>query len=244
MSISGINNYKNAYSYTKTYANKNKNKNKKEKENDNITENKKDTCDNNKNNYINNISNNDTLSETQTVSDENKFENINDLMSYISEKYEVVKKGMADISSSYLKDCLKDDKKLNELYNMLESADIALKDAKENIKGFQYMKVTIDKDGNMEYETSGSSVTFNEAKRARQLASAKTAAEIRVVLNLLNKDLSDCKNGVTNGMCDESEVAKVEAMLRKAQQRMGQISGNENTKNDDEISSFYINMLM
>lgn len=195
---------------------------------------------------MNKTSRNDTAFESKTVDTSSKpeFESVDDLMSYLSEKYEVVNKGIADISNSYLKDCLKDKEKLKNLYDMLESADIALKDAKENIKGFQSIKVTIDKDGNMEYETSGGSVVFNDAKRARQLASAKTAAEVRIVVSLLNKDLSDCKSGAAKGMCDEEEVAKVEAMLRKAQQRMGKVSGNEDFESNNSDGSFYINMLM
>ncbi len=233
MAVSGINNYTNVYGgYNKDFANNT------QKKHNNVVESEKSDYVKYTNSYTNKTSNN------INTSNKSEFESVDDLMSYLSEKYEVVNKGIADISNSYLKDCLKDNEKLNNLYDMLESADIALEDAKENIKGFQSMKVTIDKDGNMEYETSGGSVVFNEAKRARQLASAKTAAEIRIVISLLNKDLSDCKSGTAKGMCDEAEVAKVEAMLKKAQQRMGQVSGSESSESNDSDGSFYINMLM
>ncbi len=96
-------------------------------------------------------------------------------------------------------------------------------------------------DTESESKSYGSKVLFNAEKRARQIASAKTQSEVRIVLSLLNKDLSDCKSGVTNGACDESEVAKVEAMLRKAQQKMSMVSSNSETESD---GSFFINMLM
>ena len=59
-----------------------------------------------------------------------------------------------------------------------------------------------------------------------------------------NKDLSDCKSGAAKGMCAEAEVAKVGAMLRKAQLRMGEVSGSESSESNNSNCSFYINMLI
>jgi len=119
------------------------------------------------------------------------------------------------------------------------------------IDEFKAMETTADSTANSQSTNTGieqfidtehkGSVVFNAEKRARQVASAKTPTEVRMVLSLLNKDLSDCKNGVTAGMCDENEVAKVEAMLRKAQQKMGEVGSNSEAESD---GSFFINMLM
>lgn len=179
-------------------------------------------------------------SEYDTV----EFKSITELMLYLSKNYETVRTGIAEISVGYLRECMTDESKLNKLYNMLEEADTAVKASQENIEGCKEMKVSIDKDGNMSYEASSGSVVFNEAKRARQLAAAKTPAEVRVVLSLLNQDLSDCKNGVLNNMCDNSEVSKVQAMLQKAYQRIGRVSNNESDENEEGMDSFYLNMLM
>lgn len=175
-----------------------------------------------------------------------EFTSTRDLLTYLSENYAAVGKGMVKISGSYLRECLEDEDKRQQLFDMLETADAMEADAQENVKGYQGMKITIDEDGNMETETCGGSVTFNEAKRARQLASAKSAAQVRVVLNLLNQDLSDCQNGVSSGMCDEAEVAKVRAMLQQAMQQMNQLSNSEDEEKDQEqgFDSFAINMLM
>ncbi len=86
-------------------------------------------------------------------------------------------------------------------------------------------------------------VTFNAEKRARQLAAAKNADEVRVVLALLDEDLSDCESGVKTGGCDEEEVAKVKRMIAKAKEKLSQVP--DKPKDDDEIfDAFDIAMLM
>ena len=172
------------------------------------------------------------------------FDNTKDFLQYLSQNYDTVRRGMVKISGSYLRECLADDSKMQELFDNLKNADAMAKDAEENIKGYQGMKITIDKDGKMETETYGGSVTFNEAKRARQLAAAKMPENVRMVLGLLAKDLSDCENGLKNGMCDEDEVAKVRAMIAKANQRMREVSSLENTDKKEEVDTFSINLLL
>lgn len=95
-------------------------------------------------------------------------------------------------------------------------------------------------------EAQGGSVTFNEAKRARMLAAAKTTDDIQTLMSLLSEDLSDCKAGVSKGWCDDSEVAKVEAMIRRAQSRMAQLAGDNGNEQEDQAASngFMLNMLM
>ncbi len=93
-------------------------------------------------------------------------------------------------------------------------------------------------------EKRSGKVAFNQGKRARQLASAKTSAQVQMVVSLLKKDLSDCEYGVANDMCDENEVAKVRAMLLKAMQRMGEVSNVKESEAQKGGDSFLINMLM
>mgnify|MGYP002512335241 CR=1 FL=1 len=93
-------------------------------------------------------------------------------------------------------------------------------------------------------EKRSGKVAFNQGKRARQLASAKTAAQIQMVVGLLKKDLSDCEYGVANDMCDDNEVAKVKAMLQKAMQRMSEVANVDEKEAQKGGDSFLINMLM
>lgn len=95
-----------------------------------------------------------------------------------------------------------------------------------------------------ESEKCSGRVAFNQGKRARQLASAKTAAQVQMVVGLLKKDLSDCEYGAANDMCDENEIAKVKAMLQRAMQRMGEVSNAKESEEQKGGDSFLINMLM
>lgn len=93
-------------------------------------------------------------------------------------------------------------------------------------------------------EKVNGSVTFNAAKRARQLAAAKSTEQVQAVLSLLNVDLSDCKSGVENGMCDENEVAKVEAMLARAKQRLSEVSRTAGKEQEEGFDAFAIASLL
>lgn len=72
-------------------------------------------------------------------------------------------------------------------------------------------------------EQHGGKVAVNEGKRARQIAAATCQDDIRQVIALLQKDMADCKAGLEKGWCDESEIAKVQALLSSAQARMSQL---------------------
>jgi hypothetical protein len=98
-------------------------------------------------------------------------------------------------------------------------------------------------DDEKEVTEGKTTVTFNAEKRARQLAAAKNADEVRIVLALLDEDLSDCEAGVKTGGCDEEEVAKVKRMIAKAKEKLSQVP--DKPKDDDEIfDAFDIAMLM
>lgn len=93
-------------------------------------------------------------------------------------------------------------------------------------------------------EKRSGKVAVNEGKRARQIASAKTPAQVQIVISLLKQDVADCENGLSNGMCDENEVKKAKALLQKAMVRLSEVSGNEQEQEDESQGSFLINMLM
>lgn len=145
------------------------------------------------------------------------------------------------VSKDILDEIFADDKLFNDCVNAfktMETSTVNTVDSQD-----QNTNAGIEQfiDAESESESVGSSVAVNVEKRARQIASAKTPSEVRMVLSLLNKDLADCKNGVASGACDEAEVAKVEALLKKAQAKMGEVSADSEAESD---GSFFINMLM
>lgn len=78
-------------------------------------------------------------------------------------------------------------------------------------------------------------VAVNEGKRMRQIAAAKTQAQIRAVMALLQDDLKECGDGMERGECDQSEVDKVHALTAAAQKRMGEV-GNKEATPEEEMS--------
>lgn len=94
-------------------------------------------------------------------------------------------------------------------------------------------------------EEQGGKVAVNVGKRMRQIAAAKSRGQLQQVLSLLQKDLSDCKAGLEKGWCDESEIAKVEALISKAEACMSQVpqeSGQE--KEQGGLDEFAMASLM
>lgn len=93
-----------------------------------------------------------------------------------------------------------------------------------------------------EEEVSGK-VAVNEGKRARQIAAAQNQEQVRQVLALLKEDLAECKAGLEKGWCDESEIAKVEALLNKANARLSQVPQKKDDAQGD-IDAFAMASLM
>ena len=89
---------------------------------------------------------------------------------------------------------------------------------------------------NVDDEKSNGRVAFNADKRARQLAAATSKSQVRAILNLLQTDLEQCKDGVKNQMCDEEEVKKVEKMIERAEKRLNEV--------DDKEEKFSIDVLI
>lgn len=188
----------------------------------------------------------DTALRTGTESEEpgQEFKNLDEWVRYLQGKYNAFGQGIVSVSGSYLRECFQDAQKRTGLEELLQSAEDMYQYAKENNEGFQGMRIKIDKDGNMESESWGGKVAVNEGKRLRQIAAAKNPAQLQMVMGLLNGDLSDCESGLRMGMCDENEVAKVKALIQKAQQRMAELSGSDTSSEEDAMDTFSINMLM
>lgn len=134
-----------------------------------------------------------------------------------------------------IKEVLGDGQKAGDMKETREDQMLIGQEGSEGLNG-------LEETGEDSEKRSGR-VAFNQGKRARQLASAKTTAQVQMVIGLLKKDLSDCEYGVANDMCDENEVAKVKAMLERAMKRLGEVS---NAKEEEQKGgdSFLINMLM
>lgn len=178
--------------------------------------------------------------------EETEFSNVGEFMEYLSSKFNTVSKGMVKMSKSYLKECLTDEEKRKQLFENLKAADEAEAHAKENIKGYQGMTITINDKGEMEMESRGGWVSVNEGKRSRQIAAAKNPQQVQAVLALLNQDLAQVENGVRNGMSDENEVNKVKALIQRAMKRMSEVNASQNNGEEDTegFDAFSINMLI
>ena len=193
-------------------------------------------------NYLQSRISKDTSVDDKKISEDRKnFDNVDDLSKYLRQNFDIVKKGQANISSKYLRDSLTDIDKQKKLFDNLQAADNALKSHEGEI-GFQGMSISINEDGDMTMTSSKATVTFNESKRAAQLAAAKSIADIQKLMKLLQDDLDDCKAGLQNNMCDEAEVEKVKKMIERAQSRMNELSATES--NDDKNTNLSIDVLI
>ena len=110
----------------------------------------------------------------------------------------------------------------------------------EKLQQNKNVDVKISKEGlaalNADEEKVNGKVAFNADKRARQLAAATSKSQVRAILNLLQSDLEQCKDGVKNQMCDEDEVKKVQAMIERAEKRLNEV--------DDKEEKFSIDVLI
>ena len=118
---------------------------------------------------------------------------------------------------------MKDDDKQKKLLENLDAAEEIYNNAEKN----QNVHVKIDSEGNMTVESSKTTVTFNESKRARQLAAAQSKKDVQALLNLLQVDLEQCEEGLQNNWCDEAEVEKVKNMIERATQRMNELKDTD-----------------
>jgi hypothetical protein len=177
------------------------------------------------------------LKEKQAVEDTKSnlsFDTVDDLSKYLYENFNIVKQGMAEISSKYLRDCLTDPDKSQSLFENLKAADEALEE-KQGEVGFQSMKIKIDDDGEVTMESTGKSVAVNEQKRRRQIAAAATRGDMQAIIALLEQDLQEVEAALEENACDEREVEKVKALLSEAKQKMSSLPDREPTPEEQAI---------
>lgn len=177
------------------------------------------------------------LKEKQAVEDTKSnlsFDTVDDLSKYLYENFNIVKQGMAEISSKYLRDCLTDPDKRQSLFENLKAADEALEE-KQGEVGFQSMKIKIDDDGEVTTESTSKSVAVNEQKRRRQIAAAATRGDMQAIIALLEQDLQEVEAGLEENACDEREVEKVKALLSEAKQKMSSLPDREPTPEEQAI---------
>lgn len=213
--MSGISNINN---YSSTYGVNTHRYNKKEK-----AENSKEAVSGeNKESNIN--ENRITFTQRNNKTQVSNFSNLDEFTNHLMENYENFKNGTVTISKSYFKKCLDDKDECNKLKKTLSEIENVIKDSEDNINGYIGMRVEINTGGEVETETCSGTVIFNEGKRAAQIAASMTNTDINMIMNILNKDLSDCENGLKNGFCDENEVNKVKTMIKNAQSKQLEIA--------------------
>lgn len=102
------------------------------------------------------------------------------------------------------------------------------------------------KEEHEENEKRSGSVGVNVGKRNRQISAAKNLAQIQMVLSMVQKDITDCKNGKQQGMCDDDEIAKAEALMKQAQEKLSEIRGqsSEEQEENEKDLSFYTTLLL
>ncbi|MCI8327127.1 MAG: hypothetical protein HFI37_05050 [Lachnospiraceae bacterium] len=181
--------------------------------------------------------------DTDKSSGEHSYASLSEFTSYLAATYETFGNGITTVSKSYLRKCLSDEEERKKLEEMLSNADAMEKNGREHLKGYLGMKVHIDENGKMESETYGASVGFPEGKRAAQIDTAMSSADIQAVMILLEGDLSECEDGVKKGFCDETEVQKVKAMMERAAKKQKQIEAQEN-ENPDTKNLSRVNILI
>lgn len=95
-------------------------------------------------------------------------------------------------------------------------------------------------------EKRSGAVAVNVGKRNRQISAAKSLSQIQMVLSLVQKDIADCKNGKQQGMCDDDEIAKAEALMKQAQEKLSEIRGqsSEEQEENEKDLSFYTTLLL
>ena len=177
----------------------------------------------------------------QTNPAKSAFADSDELTKYLFQNYNVVKMGMTNISSQYLRACVQDEDKLKSLFENLSAADSAYKERQGEI-GFQGMKVTIDENGEVTMESSKSTVTINEEKRRRQIAAAATQGDLKAIMTLLEQDLQEVEDGLKQNMCDAAEVEKAKKLLEEAKQKMASLPNRAPTP--AEQSRMSVNMLI
>ena len=88
-----------------------------------------------------------------------------------------------------------------------------------------------------ESEKVGGCVGINAQKLARMLAAAKTRAQVRSVIALIQSDLKECDSGKAQGLdVDEASVEAAEHLLEQARSQLSSAEDREATP-EEELAS-------
>ncbi|MDO5381576.1 MAG: DUF6033 family protein [Eubacteriales bacterium] len=107
--------------------------------------------------------------------------------------------------------------------------------SEEDAKAEETEESEIAEDAEKESETIGGSVGVNVGKTARKIAAAKTTSQLQAVIAEIKGDMQELKAGIEKGLCDESEMEKVNSLMAQAQNRMGQVEDREATPEEENM---------
>ena len=86
-----------------------------------------------------------------------------------------------------------------------------------------------------ESESVSGSIGVNAGKLARKIAAAKTTEQLRTVIAEIESDVSEVKDGIEKGLCDQTELDKLKILMSMAQGRMGQVEDREATPEEENM---------
>lgn len=154
-----------------------------------------------------------------------------------------------EIDKSRGADTTAKEKELEKIEDHIKSAKESLgEEAEKSGETSDEENEVSEKDGKTEDngEKRSGAVAVNVGKRNRQISAAKSMSQIQMVLSLVQKDINDCKSGKEQGMCDDDEIAKAEALLKAAQSKLSEIRGqsSEEQEESEKDTTFYTTLLM
>ena len=154
-----------------------------------------------------------------------------------------------EIDKSRGADTTAKEKELEKIEDHIKSAKESLgEEAEKSGETSDEENEVSEKDGKTEDhgEKRSGAVVVNVGKRNRQIAAAKSMSQIQMVLSMVQKDINDCKSGKEQGMCDDDEIAKAEALMKAVQSKLSEIRGqsSEEQEESEKDTSFYTTLLM
>ena len=88
-----------------------------------------------------------------------------------------------------------------------------------------------------ESETISGRIGVNVGKTSRKIAAAMTKTQLRAVMSEIAGDMKEVQGGIEKGLCDETELDKVNLLMTMAENRMGQVEDRKPTPEEETIFS-------
>lgn len=149
------------------------------------------------------------------------------IKSEIQDKVEISAESMERLRESAIQE---PDESSEEAVTIEESVS-----APENMQGEDIFDE--DEAEETESEKVSGSVGINAQKLARMLAAAKTRAQVRSVIALIQSDLKECDSGKAQGLdVDEASVKAAEHLLEQAKSQLSSAEDREATP-EEELAS-------